>query len=376
VTDSVCGEERRDEALKILVLALATALMVVLASSDVAEASSNKPKVAATSLKTQLLAASDVPAGWAPASDSSSSGDGAPPQCFAGLEGASNKSHNPSVSFEQGSDGPQFAEALVSAKGKAIALLSTLKSAMDSCGTISYNSGGENAKIQISDASFPKIGDQSEAFKLLITASIFSIPGYIVATERKNNEVALYTYFALGGNASESSLVRLVKDGEAKIEGKKSPDYRSAGPFTVGQTAKFNDGQGDSANITLVRVVDPAQGADQYTTPSAGGRFVTTEFKIVNTGKAFEPEPTSDVTVFDTASHSFSSTYQDVQGCPAFADNLTLAHGDTADGCVTFEIPTGSALQKIQYSEQSGGGTAAWTLTPVGTSTTTAISGG
>ena len=127
---------------------------------------------------------------------------------------------------------------------------------------------------------------------------------------------------------------------------------------------------------TLVRVVDPAQGADQYTTPSAGDRFVTTEFRIVNTGNAFQPEPTSDATVFDTASHSFSSTYQDVQGCPAFANNLTLTHGDTADGCVTFEVPTGSVLQKIQYSEQSGGGSAAWTLTPAGTTTSTAASGG
>ena len=321
--------------------------------SGVAGASNNKPTVTTTSIKAELLAPTDVPAGWAPANNSSSSGKGAPPQCFAGLEGASNRSHNPSVSFEQGSDGPQFGETLVSAKGRAIALLGTLKSAMDSCGTISFNTGGQNAKIQIGDAPFPKIGDKSEAFKVLITASVFSVPGYIVASERKNNEVALYTYFALGGNASQSSLVRLAKDGEAKIEGKRSPDYRSAGPFTIGDTAKFDDGQGDRASITLVRVIDPAQGADQYTTPNAGDRFVTTEFKIVNTGKAFEPEPTSDTTVFDTASHSFSSTYQDVQACPAFASNFTLAPGETADGCVTFEIPMGSVLQKIQYSERA-----------------------
>lgn len=354
----------------------AAALAIVIASAGVAGASNSKPKVSTTAIKAQLLAPTDVPAGWAMASSSSSSGNGAPPQCFAGLEGTSNKSHNPSVKFEQGSNGPEFGETLVSARGKAIALLDTLKSAMDSCGTISFNTGGQDAKIQISDAPFPRIGDKSEAFKLLITASVFSVPGYIVATERKNNEVALYTYFALGGNASQASFVRLAKDGEAKIEGKVSPDYRSAGPFTMGQTAKFDDGQGDRASITLVRVIDPAQGADQYTTPSTGDRFVTTEFKIVNTGKTFAPEPTSDATVFDTASHSFSSTYQDVQGCPAFATNLTLAPSDTADGCVTFEIPTGSLLQKIQYSEQGGGGTAAWTLTPGGTTTSTSVSGG
>jgi hypothetical protein len=363
--------------LQLRAFAMATALAIVIASSGAAGASSNKAKVSTTLIKAQLLAATDVPAGWTLANNSSNSGSGAPPQCFAGLEGVSNKSHNPTVSFEQGSSGPQFGETLVSAKGKAVALLSVLKNAMDSCGTISFNTGGQNAKIQISDVSFPKIGDKSEAFKLLITASIFSVPGYIVATERKNNEVALFTYFALGGNASQSSLVRLAKDGEAKIEGTRSPDYRSVGPFTVGQTAKFDDGQGHSASITLVRVVDPAQGADQYTTPSAGDRFVTTEFKIVNTGNAFQPEPGSDATVFDTASHSFSSTYQEaVQGCPAFASNLTLTHDETADGCVTFEVPTGSVLQKIQYSEQSGGGSAAWTLIPAGTTTSTAASGG
>jgi hypothetical protein len=350
---------------------IAGALIVILlpVPSATAGATANKSKQAAVSLKSQLLAATDIPGGWAVATNSSSSSGSAPPQCFAGLEGATNKSHNPTVTFEKGTDGPEFGETLVAAKGKAIPLLAVLSSALNSCGTISYNSGGQDVKIQISSASLPRIGDRSQAFKLLVSASILSVPGYIIATEHKNNEVGIFTYIALSGNGGTSELVRLAKDAEAKIEGKKSPDYRSGGPFSVGQAAKFDDGQGNTATITLVRVIDPAQGADQYTTPSPGDRFVTAEFKILNTGNSFQPEPTSDATVFDTASHSYSSTYQDVQGCPAFASNLTLTGGETADGCVTFEIPTGSALQKVQYSEQSGGGTAIWTLASTGTTT-------
>ena len=360
--------------MKFRVLAGALIVLLPLVPFVAAGATANKSKQAAVSLKSQLLAVTDVPGGWAVATNAPSSGGQAPPQCFAGLEGVS-KSHNPTVSFQKGSSGPQFGETLVASKGKAILLLAALSNAMNSCGTISYNSDGQNVSIKVSSTSFPKVGDRSEAFKLVVSASIFTVPVYIVATEHRNNEVAILAYSTLGGNGSPADLIRLAKDAEAKIEGKKSPDYRSGGPFTVGQAAKFDDGQGHTATITLVRVIDPAQGADQYTTPSPGDRFVTTEFKIVNTGNSFQPEPTTDATVFDTASHSYSSTYQEVQGCPTFASNLTLTHGETADGCVTFEIPTGSVLQKTQYSEQGGAGTATWAVASAGATATTTTTG-
>jgi hypothetical protein len=344
----------------LLAIAAIAAAFIVIRPAPVSAKTTKAASVAA--LQSLLVATNDLPAGWSPSTSTGSSKSGPPPQCFAGLESTA-KNHNPTASFEKGTAGPQFSETLISARGRAKALLTAFSNAMNGCGTQSIQSGAESVSLTISPTSFRAIGDQSDAFKLDISASIISATGYIVATERRNNTVAILTYIDFGdGSPSISPLSHLATDAVDKLEGKRSPDFKSNAPLAVGQTAKFDDGQGDTASITLVRMVDPAMGADQYTTPSVGDRFVAAEFRIVNTGNEFEPEPSSDVTAFDAESHSYGTDYEGVQGCPGFAENLTLRKDDTADGCVVFDVPTATALTKVEYVEQSGGGTGVWQL--------------
>ena len=269
------------------------------------------------------------------------------------------------MSFQQGEIGPQFSETLVAAKGGAAQLLASLVSAMNGCGTIQYSSNGMTATMTISPVRLSRVGDKSFGFKVLITASVFSVPFYLLASEVKNNTLAIFGYGGFGQSSiSTASLVRLAKDGIAKLQGKKSPDYVNNAPKAVGQSVKYDDGQGDTATVTLVRVIDPAQSSNQFETPEPGYRYVAAEFKIVNTGKAFEPEPTSDTTAFDSAAHSYNTWYSDIAGCPSFASNLTLNPGDVADGCVMFQVPSGAQISKIEYVEQEGGGAGTWTLQP------------
>jgi hypothetical protein len=51
-----------------------------------------------------------------------------------------------------------------------------------------------------------------------------------------------------------------------------TPSNSLSGP--VGTTYTVADQSGDKMSVTLTRVIDPAQGADQFTTPDNGNRFV------------------------------------------------------------------------------------------------------
>jgi hypothetical protein len=347
---------------KCLLLVCAAAL--VFPGAAASAASSSNP----SSLKARFLTANDLPPGWAPSSSSSSSSSGEPPKCFAGLSSSNN--HNPQVSFQKGENGPQFSEALVAAKGKAAQMLATFASAMNGCGTFHYSSEGMTATVTITPMKLARVGDKSTGFNMVVSVSIITLPVYILVSEVKNNTLALFAYSNFGQSSGSSDpLVRLAKDGMAKLQGKKSPDYSSNSPKAVGQSVRYDDGQGHTATVTLVRVIDPAQPANQYEAPDSGNRYVAAEFKIVNTGAAFQPSPTSNATAFDSASHSFNTGYADISGCPSFASNLTLNPGDVADGCVVFQVPSSAQITKIEYVEQEGAGTGVWAVQPGSSST-------
>src|SRR5208282_3165081 len=54
---------------------------------------------------------------------------------------------------------------------------------------------------------------------------------------------------------------------------------RQAPPGKVGSQFDLQDGSGDTYRVTLVKVIDPARGADQFSSPDSGKRFVGLVFK-------------------------------------------------------------------------------------------------
>src|SRR5271167_3472396 len=53
-----------------------------------------------------------------------------------------------------------------------------------------------------------------------------------------------------------------------------------APPGKLGSQFDLKDGSGDAYRVTLVKVIDPARGADQFSPPDSGKRFVGLVFKI------------------------------------------------------------------------------------------------
>jgi hypothetical protein len=110
------------------------------------------------------------------------------------------------------------------------------------------------------------------------------------------------------------------------------------------------------AQVTLVKVVDPASGADQFTTPDAGKRFVGVQLRIVLGGAnaASDVFPDNDTTVFDASGQSYSSDVSSLANCQSFATPLTLSPGVPALGCVSFQAPTGTKITRVQFTPASG----------------------
>lgn len=353
----------------IAVLALVGALTLASCSSAPPSATSTSSgghssattAITSANVKSLLLTEADVPAGWTAASSSNSSSNASAPDCLKSFENVGGANGGAEADFQMGTNGAQFGETLHSIPGGGTAFIATFTKALNGCKSFSIVSDGQKVNGSITPLSFPRVGDQSSAFTVSISAQGIGISIPVVATESKNNVIAVFSYTELGSSSSSSSFRQLITDAMTKVAGNQSPDYGSNTPKAIGQPAQLG-ADGIDASVTAVRIVDPGQPSNQYETPDSGDRYVGVEFKITNTGStAFQPAPDSDVTVIDSQAHSYSSTFVDLTGCPSFASSLTLNSGELADGCVTFAVPTGATISKIQFTAQSGG-TAEWTV--------------
>lgn len=134
----------------------------------------------------------------------------------------------------------------------------------------------------------------------------------------------------------------------------KSSSSSSATTAHVGSTVNVGGSKGLA--VTLNQVIDPASGADQYTTPNAGDRFVAVDVKIVNNGTAaFSDDANSDVTLIGTDNQSYTADFDNVSECTNFnSGQYTLSPGESTTGCVVFQIPDAVNTAKIQFQTQSG----------------------
>lgn len=109
-------------------------------------------------------------------------------------------------------------------------------------------------------------------------------------------------------------------------------------------------------SVQLVQVIDPASATDSFMTANPGDRFVATLFKITNTGKqAGEGDANNNATVIGSNDQSYQADFDDVSQCTNFnSGSFQLGPGESATGCVVFQVPTGVSVAKVQWSPGGG----------------------
>jgi Domain of unknown function (DUF4352) len=130
-------------------------------------------------------------------------------------------------------------------------------------------------------------------------------------------------------------------------------------PAKVGATlvvsmtdSNYND---VSANVTLVKIADPAQGADQYTTPDSGKRFVGAEFQIVAQNSAVSDNANNDATLVGSDNQTYDADMNSIaEGTNFNMGDVNLAAGQSSTGWVTFQVPTGVSVASVLFGDSSG----------------------
>ena len=140
---------------------------------------------------------------------------------------------------------------------------------------------------------------------------------------------------------------------------------RQAPPGKVGSGFDLQDGSGDTYRVTLVKVIDPARGADQFSSPDTGKRFVGLVFRIkALTGSPQNEDANNDAVLVGGNGQTYSADFDDIAGYTNFdSGSIHVAQGDTVTGAVTFQVPDGVTVSKVQWSALSGfGSIAEWNV--------------
>lgn len=140
---------------------------------------------------------------------------------------------------------------------------------------------------------------------------------------------------------------------------------RHAPPGRVGSRFDLVDGSGDTYRVTLVKVIDPARGADQFSSPDGGKRFVGLVFRIkALTGSPQNEDANNDAVLVGSNRQNYSADFDGITGYTNFdSGTIHVAQGDTVTGSVTFQVPQGVTVSKVQWSALSGfGSTVEWNV--------------
>jgi hypothetical protein len=115
--------------------------------------------------------------------------------------------------------------------------------------------------------------------------------------------------------------------------------------------------------VTLVKIIDPAQGATSFDTPANGKHFVGAVFMI----KALQGSPQNEDADTDAAlvgsdGQTYTADFSSIAGYTDFNYGaIKVQQGDSATGAVTFQVPNGVTITKVQWTPGGGiGNTVEW----------------
>jgi hypothetical protein len=159
-----------------------------------------------------------------------------------------------------------------------------------------------------------------------------------------------------GGGTSPTVTTTSTSATTTSSSSSNKSESSSTAPTTAHVGSTVDVGGSNGLAVTLNSVIDPASGADQYTTPNAGYRFVAADVKIVNNGKAaFSDDANSDITIVGSDNQTYQADFDSVSECTNFnSGQYTLAPGESTTGCVVFQLPNAVKTAKVEFQTQSG----------------------
>jgi hypothetical protein len=135
-----------------------------------------------------------------------------------------------------------------------------------------------------------------------------------------------------------------------------------AAPARLGSYFDVQDSSGDTYGVALTKIIDPAQARDQFTTPDNGKRFVGAVFiiKAISGGSPQQEDVENDAALVGSNGQTY---IPDIIPIVGYTDFNVGQINDNMTGAVTFQVPTGVKVSKVQWSTFSSfgvGSTVQW----------------
>ena len=120
----------------------------------------------------------------------------------------------------------------------------------------------------------------------------------------------------------------------------------------VGASFSLDEGSGNTYQVTLVKVIDPAS------TPGSGKRIVGLVFRIKGTGGTLHSEDADrDAVVVGANGQDYQSDFKALNGYGHFdAGAIQLSAGQTVTGAVAVPVPDRVTVSTIQWTALSQNG--------------------
>lgn len=141
-----------------------------------------------------------------------------------------------------------------------------------------------------------------------------------------------------------------------------APAEPPPGAAPVARGAALRALDGESLEVALLQVRDPALPSAGGPPPAVGRRYVAVELRISNAGeRPYQDTPANGAGLRDTAGGEWIASLGDPVA-PGLG-TLDLAPGESRTGWLTFEVPAGVVLATLRFTADGGfGGAAAWRL--------------
>lgn len=184
--------------------------------SSAATAPAGTTSAPAPNVKSQLLSVSDLPTGWA-IDNSQDNGDTSTPPCLRSLKSKLQTTDKAEADFVKGTDFPALQQQLAyygttsTAAGKYTAATGIL----NNCKDVSFTTDGEKVHGTIGQLSFPKLGEDSTAWQLVLSQQGITV-GIDAVLVHKASELALFLYGDLG-TPDTSEFTDIINKALAKM---------------------------------------------------------------------------------------------------------------------------------------------------------------
>ena len=168
---------------------------------------------------------------------------------------------------------------------------------------------------------------------------------------------------AISAISSHGTGVSTTPSGNSATDSTASPAAtHKATVARIGSYFDVSDGEGDTYRVTLVKIIDPARGADEFSTPDNGKRFMGAVFKIkAVSGSPKDEDANSDAVIVGSNGQTYNFDIDDIAGYTNFNNGeIQVAQGETATGAVVFQVPDGVKVAKVQWTGGGFGSAVQW----------------